>query len=80
LDVEAVASCLPQPEHLPPETVVWYDLSSLGVARNIVQAEPKGTAMLSCAESPEEAKDEAVGLGARRLILVENCKTREVRL
>ncbi len=80
LDVEAVASCLPQPEHLPPKTVVWYDLSSLGVARSIVEAEPEGTAMLSCADRAEDARAEAMGLGAKRLILVEGGKSQEVQL
>ena len=80
LDVEAVASCLAQPEHLPPETVVWYDLASLGEARRIVESEPEGTAMLSCAENVREAKAEAIGLHAKKLILVENGIRREVRL
>ena len=80
LDVEAVASCLPQPEHLPPETVIWYDLQSLGPAMEIVKTYPEGTAMLSCAESAEDAKKEAKGLGASRLILVCNGEKREVSL
>ncbi|MBQ9269761.1 MAG: ATP phosphoribosyltransferase regulatory subunit [Oscillospiraceae bacterium] len=80
LDVEAVASCLPQPEHLPPETVVWYDLQSLGPAMEIVKTYPEGTAMLSCAESAEDAQKEAIGLGASRLVLVCNGEKREVSL
>ena len=80
LDVEAVASCLPQPEHLPPETVVWYDLQSLGPAMEIVKTYPEGTAMLSCAESAENAQKEARDLGASRLILVCNGEKREVSL
>ena len=80
LDVEAVAACLPQPEHNPPETVVYYDLRSLGAARKAVEREPAGSAMLSCAGSPEDAIAEARQLGAKRLILVEDGIGREVRL
>lgn len=80
LDVEAVASCLKMPEHRRPETVVYYDLSCLGRARELVGAQPAGTAMLSCAQSPEAAEAEARGLGAVRLILVEDCGEREVYL
>ena len=80
LDIEAIASCMEQPEHLPPNTVVWYDLNSLGEARKIVASEPEGTAMLSCAENAEEARAEAIGLHAKLLILVENGIRREVLL
>ena len=80
LDVEAVASCLPQIEHRRPETVIYYDLSCLGKAMALVEAQPEGTAMLSCAGSPEAAEEEARGLGARTLILVEPQGQREVTL
>ncbi len=70
LDVEAVASCLPLPRHRQPETVVYYDLSMLGRAREIADSCPRGTAMLSCADTPEAAAEEARGLGALRLITV----------
>ena len=80
LDVEAVASCLALPEHRRPETVVWYDMVSLGQARAIVAEYPAGTAMLSCADAPEAAEKEAGALGVATLILVEQGKRREVRL
>lgn len=80
LDVEAVASCLALPEHARPETVVYYDLPMLATARELVDALPAGTAMLSCADSPVAAREEALGLGARRLILVEEHGEREVAL
>ncbi len=80
LDVEAVASCLELPEHRRPETVVCYSLEALGRARAVVDALPAGTAMLSCAGTLEEAKREAAGLGAVRLILVTEQTEQEVTL
>lgn len=80
LDVEAVASCLPQMEHQRPEVVVYYALDQLGRARDTVKGLPAGTAMLSCADTPEAARVEAAQLGARRLILLENGTEREVAL
>lgn len=70
LDVEAVADCLPEPEHQKPETVVYYTLDRLGAARSYVEAQPVGTAMLSCEDCPEKARQEAANLGAKRLILL----------
>lgn len=77
LDVEAVASCLPVPEHQKPETVVYYTLDSLAAARCRVEAKAPGTAMLSCADSPEQARQEARTLGAKRLILLEHGRETE---
>lgn len=70
LDVEAVADCLPAPEHKKPETVVYYGLESLGAARSYVDAHLPGAAMLSCADTPELAREEARTLGAKRLVLM----------
>lgn len=72
LDVEAVADCLPAPEHKKPETVVYYAQNALGTARSYVEAQPPGTAMLSCADTPESARAEARILGAKRLVLMAN--------
>lgn len=80
LDVEAVAACLPQAEHQRPQTVVYYALDQLGWARETVKGLPAGTAMLSCADSPEAARQEAKELGAARLLLLENGTTQEVAL
>ncbi len=80
LDVEAVASCLEQPPHMPPETVVYYALPCLGAARELVDRLPAGTAMLSCADTPEAAEREAGSLGASRLILLTETGKREVAL
>ncbi|MDD6023389.1 MAG: ATP phosphoribosyltransferase regulatory subunit [Oscillospiraceae bacterium] len=80
VDVQAVADCLPMPEHKKPETVVWYTLSRLGQARELVSEMPKQTAMLSCGDSPEAAAEEARQLGAERLILVDETGVREVAL
>lgn len=80
MDVEAVADCLPEPEHQKPETVVFYTLDSLGSARNYVEAQCAGTAMLSCASSPEQARHEAEALGAKRLILMDGGRETEVLL
>lgn len=80
LDVEAVASCLETPEHQRPRTLIWYDLGCLGRARVLLDREPKQTAMLSCAPNAEEAAEEAKGLGAGKLILVEETGEREVAL
>ena len=80
LDVEAVAACLPQPEHRKPETLVYYGLQFLGRAREIVQSMPAGTAMLSCAGSEQEARAEANFLGASRLWVLDEHGEREVVL
>ena len=80
LDVEAVTECLELPEHRQPETVIWYDLSSLGEARRTSAALPQGSAMLSCAATPAEAETEARGLGAIRLIVLDRGERREVAL
>jgi hypothetical protein len=68
------------PEHRRPETVVFYDLKHLGAARDLVEKLPVGTAMLSCVETAEEAKIEAKGLGANRLIILDENGQREVAL
>ncbi len=78
LDVEAVAGCLELPEHKGPETLIWYDLSRLGVAENLLDGTEN--AMLSCSSTPEEAMDEAKNLGAGKLILLEKNGEREVLL
>ena len=80
LDVGAVAACLDLPEHTRPETVVYYDPRCLGRAREAVHALPAGSAMLSCADTPEEAVEEARTLGAKKLILFEDDVKREVAL
>ncbi len=80
LDVEAVASCLTQPEHKRPETVVYYDLSCLAKAKLYVNRQRAGTTMLSCAQSPVEAEREARALGASRLVLIQECGETEVCL
>lgn len=80
VDVEAVAGCLNTPEHLPPETVVWYDLSCLGAAEALVEQFPAGTAMLSCGDDPETAEHEARGLLAKRLMVVTRDGVKEVLL
>lgn len=80
LDVEAVADCLPAPEHQKPETVVYYPLEQLAAARSYVEGQPVGSAMLSCADTPEAAKREALELGAKRLILLGNGRETEVLL
>ena len=77
LDVEAVTDCLPAPEHQKPETVVYYTLDSLGAARSYVEAQSPGSAMLACADTPEEARQEARQLGARRLVLLMDGKETE---
>lgn len=77
LDVEAVANCLPAPEHKKPETVVYYALDTLGKARSYVNTQPPGTAMLSCADTPEQAREEALTLGAKRLVLLTGETERE---
>lgn len=80
LDVEAVADCLEQPRHARPETLVWYELSALDAAKAVVAAQPEGTAVLSCGDTVEAAKQEAAGLGSRRLMLVYSDRTEEVLL
>ena len=70
LDVEAVADCLPMPEHQRPETVVYYPLEQLSAAQDYVNSQMPGTAMLSCAETLEQARREAQSLGARRLMVL----------
>ena len=80
LDVEAVTDCMELPEHKRPETVIWYELPALGQARALAASFPEGTAMLSCAETPEEARNEAKGLGADRLILLGRNERQEVAL
>lgn len=80
VDVEAVTNCLPRVEHRRPETVVYYDLVSLGKARKLVELEPEGTAMLSCAGTLDLARQEASNLGAERLLAVEQNEVREVAL
>lgn len=77
LDVEAVADCLPAPEHQKPETVVYYSLERLGEAGSYAAAQAPGTAMLSCADTPEAARREARELGAKRLVLFEAGKETE---
>ena len=77
LDVEAVANCLPAPEHKKPETVVYYALDTLGKARSYVDTQPPGTAMLSCADTPEQALEEARTLGAKYLVLLTGETERE---
>lgn len=80
LDVEAVADCLPMPEHQKPEAVVYYPLEQLAAARSYVEKQPAGSAMLSCADTPEQARAEALELGAKRLILLEDGQETEVLL
>lgn len=80
LDVEAVAGCLETPEHKQPETVIWYGLNCLGRAETLLDEAPVQSAMLSCAEKPEEAKQEAIQLGAKRLLVVDGDGVKEVSL
>lgn len=80
VDVEAVAGCRQIPVHEKPRTLIWYELGQLGRAKELVAAEPKQTAMLSCASTAEEAVEEARRLGAVRLILIDRNETREVAL
>lgn len=80
LDVEAVAGCLPVVEHVRPETVIWYCLDRMGRAEELLDKENALTAMLSCAETPEEAETEAKNLGAKWLLVVDGDGIREVAL
>ena len=59
LDVEAVTGCLTQTEHTRPQTLVWYELGQLGTARQRLELEKPGSAMLSTSDTPEEAEQEA---------------------
>lgn len=80
LDVEAVAGCLTQAEHKRPKTLVWYELGQLGTARQRLELEQPGSAMLSTSDTPEEAEQEAKRLGAARLIVITQAELREVAL
>lgn len=80
LDVEAVAGCLPPVEHLRPETVIWYSLDRMGRAEELLDKESSLSAMLSCADTPEEAEREARSLGAKWLLLVDDRGVKEVAL
>lgn len=80
LDVEAVTGCLTQTEHTRPQTLVWYELGQLGTARQRLELEKPGSAMLSTSDTPEEAAQEAKRLGAARLIVITQAELREVAL
>ncbi len=80
LDVGAIASCLPMPEHRQPETVVYYELAQMQHAIALVDSLPAGSAMLSCSSTLAEATREAYGLGAQKLIVVDSNGEQEVAL
>ncbi len=80
VDVEALASCLPQRELDPPETVVWYARGCLGRALETVAALPRGAGVLSAAPTPAQAEQEARAHGARTLRLIEPEGERSVAL
>lgn len=80
LDVEAVAGCLPALEHRRPETVIWYSLDRMGRAEELLDKENALSAMLSCAETPQEAELEARNLGAKWLLVVDENGVKEVAL
>lgn len=80
LDVEAVAGCRALPVHARPNTLIWYDLGFLKLARVRLEQEPEQTAMLSTADTPEAAKEEAKRLGATRLILMGKTGEKEAAL
>lgn len=80
LDVEAVAGCRELPVHARPNTLIWYDLDCLKQARARLEQEPEQTAMLSTANTPEAAREEAKRLGATRLILMDKTGEKEAAL
>lgn len=73
LDVEAVADCLLKEEHEKPETLIWYSLTKLGRAMELLGDQKAQTAMLSCAPDLEKAREEARIIGAKRLLWVDEC-------
>ena len=80
LDVEAVAGCLEKAVHQGPDTLIWYELGCLKRARELLEQQPKQTAMLSASQTPRAAEAEARRLGAKRLILVTETEEREAAL
>ncbi len=80
LDVDAVAGCRALPEHVIPETLIWYDMGCLRQARQRLEQEPEQTAMLSASDTPEAAAEEAKQLGATRLIILDKTGEKEAAL
>ena len=70
VDVQALSQCLNAAPVTKKQTVVYYEDGSLGRAIACVAAEPKGTAVLSSAETEDAAKEEAACLGASVLVVV----------
>ena len=77
LDVSAVTDCLPQEEHQKPAILIYYSLSHLGQAMELLRNQPKGGAMLSCSDSPEQAREEARAIGAKKLMILEETGVKE---
>lgn len=77
LDVSAVTDCLPQMEHQKPEILIYYSLSSLGKAMELLQAQPKGTAVLSCSEDLFSAREEGRRIGAKKLLSIDDTGMKE---
>ena len=80
VDVAALASCLPQKEVQPPETVIWYGRGRLGDALAAIAALPDGTGVLSAAASCEMAEQEARAHGAKTLLILDGSEERSVAL
>lgn len=70
VDVQALSQCLSPVEMTAKQTVVYYQDGFLGKAIELLAAEAKGTAVLSSAETEEEAREEAIRLGASVLVVV----------
>ncbi len=80
VDVAALASCLERPEPVPPETVIWYESGCFGRALEWLAGVPKGTGVLSSAETADEAEAEARAHGAKCLVLIGPDAERSVTL
>ncbi|MBE6955309.1 MAG: ATP phosphoribosyltransferase regulatory subunit [Ruminococcaceae bacterium] len=70
VDVQALSQCLSPVETTRKQTVVYYEDGFLGKALACIAAEPKGTAVLSTAETEEAAFCEARSLGAEVLVVL----------
>lgn len=80
LDVDAVSDCFYREKHPRPETLLWYNFVSLRTAMEIMEKAEPETMMLSCADTPEAAEQEAMTLGAKKLMLIQDNIIREVCL
>ena len=80
VDISALAQCLPPVEPVRPQLVVYYESGCLGAALARVAAAEKGTAVLSSAQSEQEAQQEAQRLGAGTLRIITPAGERSVAL